>query len=190
MTPTIVNLLGKRFGKLVVAELVGTKKSGNKRTTWKCKCDCGNTVNVNSENLRRGKQIGCGKCRYKIANQYGSYNLREYDTAFNVFYNSNLKRTCARERNLEFKLTKSEVREITAKNCFYCGSPPSNVMRARNKFGSDFIYNGIDRVDNNKGYVIENVVACCKKCNQAKMNLTADEFKQLVIAIYQNWASK
>ncbi len=60
-------------------------------------------------------------------------------------------------------------------NCNYCGDPPSCTMYNRNK--SDFyIYNGIDRVDNNVGYVLDNAVSCCKVCNRAKYNMAEEEF--------------
>ena len=43
------NLEGQRFGRLVVLELVGTDKRRNR--VWKCKCDCGNIVNVQGSYL-------------------------------------------------------------------------------------------------------------------------------------------
>ena len=52
-----VNLKGKRYGKLTVVEYVGSK---NGRAVWKCKCDCGNTVNVYSSYLRTGDTKSCG----------------------------------------------------------------------------------------------------------------------------------
>lgn len=42
--------------------------------------------------------------------------------------------------------------------------------------GWRLIYNGIDRIDNAKGYTIENSVTCCKRCNFAKRNMSYDEF--------------
>jgi hypothetical protein len=39
-----------------------------------------------------------------------------------------------------------------------------------------YIYNGIDRVDNTRGYSIDNCVACCKQCNWAKRELPQQEF--------------
>ena len=33
------DLTGKRYGKLTVIERI--YKTGNKRTSWRCKCDCG-----------------------------------------------------------------------------------------------------------------------------------------------------
>lgn len=53
----IVNLQGKRFGKLIVIEYVGSK---NGRAVWKCKCDCGNTVEVYSSYLKTGDTKSCG----------------------------------------------------------------------------------------------------------------------------------
>ena len=44
--------------------------------------------------------------------------------------------------------------------------------------------NGLDRVDNNKGYTIDNVVPCCKRCNYAKNNQTPREFKEWVKKVY------
>ncbi len=38
-------------------------------------------------------------------------------------------------------------------------------------------YNGVDREDNNKGYIIENCVTACKRCNIAKNNMGLVEFK-------------
>lgn len=55
---------------------------------------------------------------------------------------------------------------------------------------SSYRYNGIDRVDNNKGYEIENVVTCCTDCNKKKLKKTQEEFRKDIIAIYKYWASK
>lgn len=55
--------LGKRFGRLVVVELV--HRGGNDRSaTWKCKCDCGDTTIGTSKALRTGDKQSCG-CRQK-----------------------------------------------------------------------------------------------------------------------------
>lgn len=46
----------------------------------------------------------------------------------------------------------------------------------KTRINRKYIYSGIDRVDNNKGYEDNNVVACCWKCNNAKAQQTKDEF--------------
>lgn len=57
-----LDLIGKRFGKLVVLEQGETRrtKGGSSYITWKCKCDCGNTVTVSGGNLRKGNTKSCG----------------------------------------------------------------------------------------------------------------------------------
>lgn len=52
------NLVGKRFGRLVVVEL--TEKRSHGHTIWRCKCDCGNEVLVDVCALRSG---GTGSCK-------------------------------------------------------------------------------------------------------------------------------
>lgn len=53
----IESLTGKRFGKLVVLQQLG-KKRGD--TVWLCRCDCGNTHEVTSSNLKNGSTTSCG----------------------------------------------------------------------------------------------------------------------------------
>lgn len=65
----IKNLTGQRFGKLTVIGRAEKDKvyGGIKRTTWKCKCDCGNEVEVITSNLTGGisTSCGCGKTHLK-----------------------------------------------------------------------------------------------------------------------------
>ena len=46
----------------------------------------------------------------------------------------------------------------------------------RFKAHADFRYNGIDRVDSSKGYLPNNVVACCTTCNRMKLDHSRNEF--------------
>lgn len=60
----IANLIGERFGRLVVVEAVyNTEK---KRRFWKCICDCGNYVTASTGNLRSGDTRSCG-CLHREA---------------------------------------------------------------------------------------------------------------------------
>ena len=55
----LINLTGKRFGRLTVLEKVENKgKTTNAR--WLCLCDCGNTTEVLGTTLRRGESTSCG----------------------------------------------------------------------------------------------------------------------------------
>ena len=46
------------------------------------------------------------------------------------------------------------------------------------KYSNTYTYSGIDRVDSNIGYEINNVVSCCNICNRAKSNMKLDEFNE------------
>lgn len=52
------DLIGKRFGKLVVVSK--TDKSCNRYVVWHCLCDCGNEIDVDTRKLKRGTVISCG----------------------------------------------------------------------------------------------------------------------------------
>lgn len=57
-----IDLIGKRFGRLVVVQL-GEQKyfpSGSVARQWLCICDCGKQLQVLGNNLRRGNSKSCG----------------------------------------------------------------------------------------------------------------------------------
>lgn len=53
-----INLIGQRFGRLVVIGEAGRSKSGY--VLWKCRCDCGSETVVSSDSLRSGDTTSCG----------------------------------------------------------------------------------------------------------------------------------
>lgn len=52
------DLKGQRFGKLVVTEATDQRKNGY--IVWRCRCDCGNEIQVDVRKLRRGTAQDCG----------------------------------------------------------------------------------------------------------------------------------
>lgn len=90
-----------------------------------------------------------------------------------------------KKRYSDGNLTFDKFYELSQKQCTYCGVEPSNLQNCfkndknSSKFGrenGDFIYNGLDRVDNKKPHNIDNVVSCCFICNRTKRDLSIDEF--------------
>jgi hypothetical protein len=59
----IKDIVGQRFGKLIVVEFIEIKKN---KSYWKCKCDCGNVVITQKGSLTakrtKGGNYGCKKC--------------------------------------------------------------------------------------------------------------------------------
>jgi hypothetical protein len=90
----------------------------------------------------------------------------------------------SRKRNIEYALTEEQFKDITTKNCHYCGVTP---FHRESGLWDHYQYNGIDRVDNNKGYTLDNCVPCCRPCNWAKMDSTLDEFKLRTKKLYEGF---
>jgi len=88
----------------------------------------------------------------------------------------------SKRRNIPFDLDKETFFQLTSSNCFYCGKPPTKVSRLRKTVGhhGDYKYNGIDRVDNDKGYIEGNCVACCYDCNLKKKNISIDMARKVI----------
>lgn len=75
----------------------------------------------------------------------------------------------AKDRGMEFTLTLQQATELTIdRKCHYCnGELPSTTI-------------GLDRMNNENGYTLENCVPCCTVCNQIKSNLfTYEEFLEI-----------
>lgn len=68
------DLTGIRYGRLVQIERAENK---GKRTAWKCKCDCGNIVEVLSINLKRKYTQSCG-CLHRETTIRNSRKPLEY----------------------------------------------------------------------------------------------------------------
>jgi hypothetical protein len=174
--------IGEKYGRLTVLEYSHFKQyAKGKHYVYKCKCECGNETNVAITGLRSGKTKSCG-CyarELKIKKEGESATNRTY-----IGYSSN-----AKLRGYEFNLTKDEFLEIVSKECYYCNSKPSNKTSSKYNTG-DFIYNGIDRVDNKIGYEYSNCVPCCKICNIAKHDMTSEEFLQWISNVYNHSINK
>jgi hypothetical protein len=167
------DLTGKRFGKLTVIEPTGVREL---RSMWRCLCDCGTEKNVRADFLRYKMVRSCGCLR----NTPGGYHLNPGDSTRNMIirtYQDN-----AKHHGLIWSLSKDQTIVLLAGDCFYCGTPPSRTRKMPNKYGA-FTYNGIDRLDNTKGYIIGNVVPCCTTCNLKKHSMPFSEFYNWIMKV-------
>ena len=81
----VKDITGQRFGRLLVFERSEDRisKSGRKIIRWKCQCDCGNIIDVDSSNLLRGNTRSCGcltsenKKQYYIGKKFGRLTVIE-----------------------------------------------------------------------------------------------------------------
>jgi len=70
----------------------------------------------------------------------------------------------ANERNIAFNISYDEYIKIVKNTCYYCGT-----IHERG-------FNGIDRTDSSRGYVLDNCVSCCQMCNYMKGSLSKSVF--------------
>lgn len=67
----------------------------------------------------------------------------------------------ALKKNLDFDITKEYYDNLVCDNCYYCENENDT---------------GLDRVCNNTGYIMSNVVSCCSECNYMKFDMRIDDF--------------
>ena len=158
------DISNQRFERLVAICPVEKTRSGTK---WECACDCGKTAFVLYSALNTGRQKSCGCYQWEIRQKpFGQAAankiLRHYKTS-------------ARKRDLPFNITDEVFFRLTKQPCFYCGCEPSSEYSGKSLNGG-YVYNGVDRADNARGYELDNVVSCCGLCNMMKKTMSQEDF--------------
>ena len=69
------DLTGKRFGRWLVLEYVGTAK--NRQSLWNCQCDCGTVKRIKGDSMQRGQSMSCGCLRREMQS---SWNIKHGET--------------------------------------------------------------------------------------------------------------
>lgn len=177
------NLIGKRFSKLIVIERTNntniSKSRPSGRVAYICKCDCGNEIIVNDKNLASGNTWCCG-----CENNHIKYlpKIASAKMVWEISYNEGL--------------SFDDFLKMSQENCFYCNSQPSNKInkfiigkRKASKYSidnGDFVYNGLDRIDQTKPHTKNNCVTCCWPCNDRKGTMSKDEFIIWLTNIYNH----
>lgn len=152
----VIDLTGKRFGRLTVIRRC-ENKNGGRFLAWTCKCDCGKTVDVLGCNLRTGNTQSCGcynieLCRTRsIIHGLSNHPLQKvYTGIMTRCYNPNCR----------------SYKNYGAKGIYVCdewrSSYPAFVEWCIEKgYEHDLLPNGrnrlsIDRIDPNGPYSPEN----------------------------------
>lgn len=164
-----------------VYKVIGSDTERNKNSLHKyyfiqCK-KCGTIfsrrASIIKENLGT---IQCSNCR---RNRQGKpLNVIEYKLY--CYYRSG-----AKARGIEWNLSEEEVKSLIKSNCYYCGEAPSKSQSVSYKEDYELV-NGIDRLDSDKSYTIDNCVPCCPTCNLMKNILSKDYFLYKVNKIYNH----
>lgn len=181
-----LKLAGQTFGRLTVIErapnpqIIKTCSDAH----WKCICSCGKTTIVRAYKLKTGHTLSCGCLKREaphlplLPQSQPIYSLEE--TAVR-----NAWRTRYKDLPLHY------FWRIAQELCFYCGAEPHLLKTIERKDGSfTFAYNTLDRIDSNKGYLINNVVPACYTCNIAKNTRSIINFYAHIDKLIDNMANR
>lgn len=163
-----VDRIGETYGRLTIqAVIIQPVKGKRSYPQALCACACGNTKKTRLRSLIEGVTKSCGclhreaagrrQLKGRVAGEWGMFTV----------YRRNAKRRC-----IVFALSFEEFTKLVYGPCFYCGVVSSIVYLA-------WSGNGIDRVNNDGGYSIDNTVPCCKNCNIAKREMSQEDFLEL-----------
>jgi hypothetical protein len=156
------DLSGKIFGNWKVLDLSHRedKKSNHGIWYWNVQCtNCSIKLKRTTAYIKKSK--GCIHCELRAKGE----------TGLNKLWANYIE--SAKKRDIPFNLSKEQFKELTSSRCYYCGCLPKMIKfrKYKNKENynwGDYQFNGIDRIDNNLGYIKGNCVPCCRTCNRGK----------------------
>lgn len=109
--------------------------------------------NINREaRNRRARELYSLKTKEQKIKKYEQVKNYKDSKGFLIGKYSTYK-SSAKKRGYSFLITKKQFSELINSNCSYCGSKEDI---------------GIDRINNNVGYEIDNCTSCCSICNRMK----------------------
>ena len=108
-----------------------------------------------------------------IASCHG-FGTRKYPTAWEDRLPARFGayRARAQKMGLPFEITEQQFNQFRLTPCRYCQRP----VDAMNK-------SGVDRVNNDLGYTMDNCVACCSECNAMKRKWSHEEFMGTIFRV-------
>lgn len=166
---------------------------------WMAQCECGKVKPIRGCNISeyRKKNLGCG-CRAYLTQggfadpayrgkhgfkrplgQPGMLRTRKGDSAKLIAFRS--YKAGAARRGYTWAISFDDFLRLTSSPCHYCGELWSVETGRNTKINGTYKRNGIDRQDNNIGYVLDNCVPCCWPCNGLKKAQDETEWLSEVI---------
>jgi len=163
----IKDLTGQKFGRLLVIKKVKNIQ-GRGEANWLCKCDCGKMAEVIGASLRHGLTKSCDCLRREKI-------YRGYKLLSGTYWHRIQKG--AKKRNLKIDIT---LKDAWAKfeeqqgRCALSGVPIGLVTDYTRKHKEHTA--SLDRIDNKKGYIKDNIQWVHRKINYMKNKYLQDEF--------------
>jgi hypothetical protein len=182
-----VDLVGRRFGMLVVLERTRYRRTtGKLRYMARCQCDCGHITETDVGSLMRGATTSCGCRRDQYAKVRGSNSpqFTGYQQITGHDWSQFQRR--ARRRGLVFNITIQYawmLYERQGGRCALTGVPLEFGAWHKRPTAS------LDRLDNEQGYVEGNIQWVHKSVNIMRNIYSLEHFIEacLFVARQQGW---
>lgn len=137
---------------------------------------CGKIMSEVTEGFRNDIVKRCKECYLKLREieEKRERNERDYnkERKANILTHYNEYVRSAMKKNLQFNLDAEQFEMLVNSHCHYCDEYDETRVI------------GIDRVNSERGYFIENVVPSCFICNRMKSDLARDDFLNHICKIY------
>jgi hypothetical protein len=141
-----------------------------------CVClKCGSNFDmfINGNNKKSNKCKKCLEYQYNYDLNRETTREERYNGSINDIYTNAIRK--AEKKEYTFDLCIENYELLIFSDCTYCGGM------------DDRGFNGLDRMDNNIGYLPENVTPCCMLCNYIKYTHTIDDFILYCRNIIENY---
>lgn len=171
------SLVGQEFGSGVVMSLVGRSRRGDR--LWSLQCKCGQYYEAITNDLNTGNTGSCGCSRIgKNSVNYKGFEGITGDSWYNIQKN-------ARNRGILFSISIEEAWDKYKQQDGRCALTdwPITLCDIGRKRTKDQNTASLDRIDNDRGYVGENIQWLHKDVNKLKSNLCESYFVEICQAI-------
>ena len=179
-TGKIVNLVGKKFGRLTVIEPV-FRRNTKKEFRWKCQCDCGNIVDIKRGSLVYNKTKSCGCLKEELTgNSHHAWKgFGNIPGGFMSKYKNHAKR-----RGILFDLSLSYLDNLFQHQNGRCALT-GKLLSFENYGYKNYANASLDRIDSNKAYIEGNVQWVDKDINFMKQSISQESFIKLCQSVVE-----
>lgn len=171
--PKLVNLSGNVYGKLTVLRKLQSSRDGS--ILWECVCACGNIYQASTRHLNRKNNSvkSCGCDQFKAGEKHSQWQGHKKISGH--WWSSHVKHSanCKGRKTVSLSLTKEEAYCLfleQEERCWFTKEPL--VISNDSKLNTA----SIDRIDNTKGYSVDNVRWVHKSINMMKRTYSDEYF--------------